>query len=167
MKKCYIMRGVPGSGKTTFAKTLLNGNFAYCSADDFRIVAGEYVYKKEETKQVHIFCWNRFEKAIKEGVEIVVVDNTNIKKWEYGKYVEFAKENEYDVEIYAFYAPVGVCFSRQTHGVPFCTMKIMSDTFDPPGNEDFVHFHGTWFTYGEFLKDCINQGYLNGDNQNE
>ena len=35
MKKLFLVRGLPGSGKSTFAKALVGSDFLVCEADKF------------------------------------------------------------------------------------------------------------------------------------
>ena len=43
MKSLILVRGIPGSGKSTFAKEISYG-FPFLSADDFFMIEGKYQF---------------------------------------------------------------------------------------------------------------------------
>ena len=82
------LRGVPGSGKSYLAthcsEYLKNpSKVAICSADQFFIESGEYKFSPKLLPKGHTHCLGLFLQALEEGKELVIVDNTNSKKWEY------------------------------------------------------------------------------------
>lgn len=82
------LRGVPGSGKSHLAthcsEYLRNpSKVAVCSADQFFIENGEYKFSPKLLPKGHTHCLELFLQALEEGKELVIVDNTNSKKWEY------------------------------------------------------------------------------------
>lgn len=94
-----IMVGIPGSGKTTFAKRILerNPHYEYVSRDEIRRTKPNYKYTKEEeelVKQLEI-------RAVQEAIllnKTVIIDDTNCylktrKNWE-----QMALDNGYRVE---------------------------------------------------------------------
>lgn len=89
-KKLILMRGLPGSGKSTLAKNLAGPGGVVYSTDDFFMVKGEYVYDSTKIVEYHKRNFDRTVEALKKGIEIIVIDNTNIKLWEMRKYVEEA-----------------------------------------------------------------------------
>ena len=84
VKRAVIMRGLPGSGKSTLAKEIASGSksFVICSADDFFMKDGEYVFNPKLLWKAHEICIKKFEANLKKETEIVILDNTNTKKWE-------------------------------------------------------------------------------------
>ena len=85
------LRGVPGSGKShlvTHCSEYLacSAKVAVCSADYFFMNSGGYRYSTKHLPQAHTHCLSLFVQAVEEGKELVVVDNTNVKKWEYEIY---------------------------------------------------------------------------------
>ena len=99
MKLCYILRGIPGSGKSLLATTLAN-NFRektiICEADDYFIKNGEYKYIAEQLSNAHKYCYDRFKLALKSQNNIIV-SNTAIREWEFEKYYDEAIKNNYIV----------------------------------------------------------------------
>jgi predicted kinase len=99
--KVYIVRGLPGSGKSTKVKTLLgNKQYVICSADNFFVdSSGRYSFVPSLIKDAHKYCQERFLKAIRNNIPTIIVDNTNTQKWEYQYYLNLADQYDYDVEI--------------------------------------------------------------------
>ena len=64
-KILYIARGLPSSGKSTFAKTLGGTHF---EADMFFMVDGEYKFDHTKLKEAHEWCRN--------GVNTAMILNT-------------------------------------------------------------------------------------------
>src|SRR6185503_16474175 len=138
MKIVYILRGLPGSGKSTIATKLINiqDGFAHIfSADQFFINEyGDYIFNSSSLKQAHEFCRNRFSAAIKNEIHPIVIDNTNTMKWEYDWYIEQASlagyshqviiVGEFSDEACTYYA------KRNTHGVPLETIIKMRNRFE-------------------------------------
>lgn len=95
MKELILFRGLPGSGKTTLAETLLDIVF---SADDYFIgVGGEYNFDPTKLKQAHEFCQNSVRDAMHDGVDKIGVSNTFTQAWEMQPYFDAAKEYGYRV----------------------------------------------------------------------
>jgi len=122
------MRGIPGSGKSTKANRLADPDGIICSADDFFMVNGEYKFDRNRISAAHNQCWNKFCVAVKNGVEIVIVDNTNTRNREFKRYVKFAEKYGYNVDTVLIEEfDVVKCFKRNTHAVPFETIQRMAD----------------------------------------
>ena len=86
-----IFRGVPGSGKSflaTHCSEYLNNSatVAVCTADSFFTKSGDYKYSAKLLPKAHAHCLEHFLRALDEGKKLVIVDNTNSKKWEYEIY---------------------------------------------------------------------------------
>lgn len=85
------LRGVPGSGKsflvTHCSEYLSNSTkVAVCSADYFLIESSGYKFSSKLLPKAHTCCLELFLQALDQGKELVVVDNTNSKMWEYKIY---------------------------------------------------------------------------------
>lgn len=73
-RNLYIVRGLPGSGKSTFAKSLGGVNY---EADMFFINEnGEYNFDPSKLKDAHNWCRHKAMDSMKSGEPIVVVSNT-------------------------------------------------------------------------------------------
>lgn len=93
MQTIYIMRGIPGSGKTTKAKSIRDKTGAIiCSADDFFIDNdGNYIFDYKKIGEAHEWCKKKAREALNYGSSIII-DNTNCRRWEFRPYIEMARE---------------------------------------------------------------------------
>jgi NEDD4-binding protein 2 len=120
-KTLVIMRGFPGSGKSSLAKQLGQGGIVLGS-DDFFVIDGKYQFDPNMLSDAHLWNQGRVLSAIKKGITPIVVDNTNVQKWEMKPYVEMAQKYGYQVELKEPNTPwkfdVDELTRRNTHNVP-------------------------------------------------
>lgn len=96
MKTLYVIRGLPGSGKTTLARQLAGSNV--CEADEFFTDESyEYKFDPKDLKWAHIYCQNKCKDLMESNVESVAVSNTSSRRWEFAPYIELAQVNGYRV----------------------------------------------------------------------
>lgn len=128
MSTVVIMRGLPGSGKSTrahqHAASASEGgkSAAICSADDYFIRSGRYKFDHRKLGEAHAWCMGQFVAALQSRTDIVIVDNTNITLWEYSNYRSIAALAHYTVQVEEMVCDseiMAVDFSRRClHGVP-------------------------------------------------
>lgn len=140
--KVYIIRGAPGTGKTTEASKIMdkNENAVHCSADNYfyEVAAVNGTSYLDEFKpwlvgKAHQFCWGAFIHAlVVMSEETIIVDNTNTYKWEYENYVLLAEELGYEVEIIItdMSKSAEVYHERNTHDVPLEVIERMLREFE-------------------------------------
>lgn len=97
-KTLILLRGISGSGKSTLAKTLV-GNGKIFSTDDYFMNDGKYHFDAEKIGHYHKKNQERTEKAMKDGVSPIIIDNTITKAWEGKPYVKLADKYGYKVKI--------------------------------------------------------------------
>lgn len=134
-KQVIILRGCSGSGKSTFIKNNFPGA-VICSADHFFLdKQGNYNFDHTKLGQAHSQCQYKFSRALEEGVNQIVVDNTNTKVSEMRPYVNMANEYDYDILIIRLDVDPDVAAKRNVHGVPADVVQNMCDRMQPlPSN---------------------------------
>ena len=94
-KILYIVRGIPGSGKSTFAKQLTANVF---EADHyFYDNDGNYKFIASEIKDAHKECQDNVRIAMESSIPKIAVSNTSTQEWEMEPYFELAKKYGYKV----------------------------------------------------------------------
>ena len=127
-----LLRGVPGSGKTTLANIILqnpaNIKTEVLSADDFFLNdAGEYIFDPSSLKEAHNDCQLRCSVRMKADVARIVVANTFTQEWEMDKYYEMAERYNYRVHSIIVENRHG---SENIHGVPKDKLQQMKSRFE-------------------------------------
>lgn len=119
MKIVYIMRGVPGSGKSTFARILANEAGVIHSTDDYFYKNGEYVFDPSLLSEYHDQNFAAFCKSLQKGISIVICDNTNTRCWHFERYTEVAARAGYLVALVVMPHPdPEIAAIRTVHSVP-------------------------------------------------
>jgi predicted kinase len=129
MKKVIIMRGVPGSGKTTWIANNAPGAVV-CSADHFFQKPDGYHFEAGKLGEAHQACQIKF--MLSMGAPLIVVDNCNLTARDMRYYVDIALAHGYDVEIRTLTTPPEVAMARQLHGVPAEHYKKLIQRFNNP-----------------------------------
>lgn len=123
MKVLYIVRGISGAGKTTFANTL---DAEVVSADDYFYVNGEYRFNKDHLKLAHLDCRNRTEDFMQRGYTIAVA-NTFTRQWEMQEYFNLAEKYGYKVFSLIVENYHG---GKNVHNVPSSSVQAQKDRFE-------------------------------------
>ena len=131
MKVAYIMRGVPGSGKSTIAKQLAGDNGSVHSTDDFFYVDGEYRFNPECLREYHDLNFEAFRNNLNNGVPVIILDNTNTRRWHFERYVEAAESTGYLVALVVLPHPAPeVAAQRTIHKVPAHAIQRMIEGWE-------------------------------------
>jgi predicted kinase len=134
-KILFIIRGVSGSGKSTFAKKIVGHDFLVCEADKYFIdkETGEYKFDFSKIKDAHKFCQDTVETYMKDSLvndqfyREIAVANTFTQEWEMEPYFKLAKEYGYTVfSIVVENRHGGV----NKHGVPEEKLEQMRNRFN-------------------------------------
>ena len=124
MKVLYITRGLPGSGKSTFAQSL---DCSFVEADMYFDHNGEYKFDPTKLRDAHNWCRNKVRDWMMVDTPKIAVSNTFTQNWEMETYYELAKEFGYTV--------FSVIVENRhdgtnTHNVPEQTIQKMKDRFE-------------------------------------
>lgn len=131
MLKMILVRGLPGSGKSTMAREIAAGSnfrgpgmgYAHLEADQFFYENGVYNFDASKLHQAHQRCLLNARTCL-EGNQSCVVSNTFTTKKELKPYFDLALE--FNI------APVVLLAQNvfgSVHGVPDETMKKMQERF--------------------------------------
>lgn len=138
-----ITRSVPGSGKSTWTHhyklSRPEGSIVcICSADDFHIdpVTKKYDWKAENQTNAHLWCLRCFTDFLvghTRPAAVVdwdlIVDNTNLRRWEIQPYYQLALAYKAPVLIKTFHCTFEESVSRNVHSVPHSTLEHMFHVF--------------------------------------
>jgi len=127
-----LVRGLPGSGKSTFANFIWN-DYAICEADKFFYdKEGNYNFDGLKLREAHEWCRNQVEIRMKDNQNNpqyypeIVVSNTFTQEWEMEAYYKLAEQYGYKVfSIIVENRHDGV----NEHGVPEEKLKQMEERF--------------------------------------
>lgn len=124
MKTLFIIRGFPGSGKTTLARIIAPK--ANAAVDDFMVNSeGEYTYDPTRLTECHELCRFAIQDYMREGVEHIAVHNTFTRKWEMTPYVEWAAHYGYSVHVITCHGQW-----QNVHNVPPRAIQRMCDRWE-------------------------------------
>jgi predicted kinase len=127
MPSLYIIRGVSGSGKSTFGSRLKAGGLVryVISADDYMIDSdGAYQFDPKRLKECHTRC-QMDAVCMLRSRESVAVCNTFTRIWEMQPYIDMARNM--DAHLYVIRCEGAF---QNLHGVPHETVKEMRDRFE-------------------------------------
>ena len=129
------MRGWPGGGKSYSANKLSEKyNAKICSADDYFMKDGKYIFDATKLGNAHGACFYKFKNEINSGKN-VIVDNTNLTYKEVSKYLEELDNTDYKVCIYEVtYNDIDKAIKYRKDNsdgknIPEDKMKMMYDKF--------------------------------------
>ncbi|XP_040282077.1 NEDD4-binding protein 2-like 1 isoform X1 [Bufo bufo] len=132
----YLLRGLPGSGKSSLARKLKRDfpSAVVFSTDDYFLMEdGTYIYDPDLLQDAHKWNQKRARKAMTRGRTPIIIDNTNIVAWHMKPYAAMALENGYGV---IFLEPnthwkfnVRELARRNSHGVPREKIQHMKDAY--------------------------------------
>lgn len=104
-KVVIINRAISGSGKTTITNCILKKlqenklTVVAHSTDDFFMLNGKYIFEFDKLKSYHKQNLENFQESIKNNLDVVICDNTNISPWETESYTQIAREYNYKILI--------------------------------------------------------------------
>lgn len=123
MKTLILLRGLPGSGKTTLGGLLSS---YVISADDYFDIYHEGKFIPEELAQAHSWCRSVVEDRMQVDWIRLVVANTFTQDWEMKTYLDLAKEYGYTVHTVIVENRNN---TKSIHNVPETTIAKMRKRF--------------------------------------
>lgn len=166
MAKLNIMIGIPGSGKTRYAKTgLSTDNTVYLSSDDIRVAMFGF---EDQTHNTEVFERMKRETliALKNGFD-VIYDATNLSKKHRSDIIKRAKMCEAEVNAYLCCTPINIILernlTRQERQIPWDKLIQMIQSIEPPmyyeGFDNIYLIDGGMYNdiydYNFLIKDCV------------
>lgn len=166
MARLNIMIGIPGSGKTKYAKiNLLNENTVYLSSDDIRVDMFGF---EDQTHNAEVFERMKRETltALQNGFD-VVYDATNLNKKRRSNIINQAKIYGAEVNAYLCCTPINIILernlTRQERRIPWDKLIQMIQSIEPPmyyeGFDNIYLIDGGMYNdiydYNDLIKDCV------------
>lgn len=166
MAKLNIMIGIPGSGKTKYAKTgLSTDNTVYLSSDDIRVDMFGF---EDQTHNAEVFERMKRETliALKNGFD-VIYDATNLNKKRRSDIIKRAKMCDAEVNAYLCCTPINIILerniTRQERQIPWDKLIQMIQSIEPPmyyeGFDNIYLIDGGMYNdvydYNFLIKDCV------------
>jgi predicted kinase len=130
----FLVRGIPGSGKSTFANHIWN-EYAVCEADKYFVdkETKEYKFDTSKLKEADEWCRNEVEIRMKDHqanpqfYPEIVVSNTFTQEWEMQAYIDLASKHGYQVVSLIIENRHG---NSNIHSVPVETLEKMRKRFE-------------------------------------
>lgn len=143
MKKLTVIRSASGGGKSFLAQSLV-ADHLLSNKDDTVVIHNtdsiwmsetydyntmqdlepsyKYYFIAELLYEAHKINLAKARLSMEHGINLIIIDNTNLDKAAYGKYVELAVEFDYELEVKRpdtpWFGNVDEHFKRNSHNVP-------------------------------------------------
>jgi len=124
MKDLILLRGVPGSGKTTLSQIISHNNVA---ADEYFDKFNDGEFDGSQLSDAHDWCQEQVEKMMSMSKSKIVVHNTFTEEWEMQDYFDLAEKYGYRVHTIVVENRHG---SKSNSDVPEHTITKMTDRFE-------------------------------------
>ena len=116
-----LIRGLPGSGKSTMAKEFARNGYAHFEADMYFVRDGKYQYDSSQIRDAHAWCQRMTRLALARG-KSVVVSNTFTQLREMAPYRSMSRQVRV-IEATGRW--------QNTHGVPAEMLERMAQRWEP------------------------------------
>ncbi len=130
VKNLVLVRGISGSGKTTFVEEFIDVSLSIAT-DDFFTLDGVYTFNPSYLSEYHQRCIDSVESEMEcPSTEIycnIVVHNTFTEEWEMQPYFDLAEKYGYNV--YTIIVE-NRHKSKSIHNVPDYVIKAQRDRFE-------------------------------------
>lgn len=133
--RVIIIRGVAGSGKSTFAKSFVDvdSNVQVFEADQYFYSGSDYNFDPTKLHQAHSDCFRRFSNYLDNNNNVTaIVANTNIKHGDMKKYIKYALNMNLTLMVFKMCTEYG-----SIHNVPETALDRMRNNFQEFNIERF------------------------------
>ena len=149
--KIYLIRGLPGSGKTTVANdinpVINDPNFIFRAATDDWFVDsdGKYKFNPSDLVVNHAACLDWFKDRVGKalGGNTIIIHNTFTMYWELHPYINHMKGKENFritvLDVFDGGLTDAELAERNTHGVGKASIERMRDRWVPWSLKDYYH----------------------------
>ena len=132
-KEIRFMHGLPGSGKTKLAQKMrLEEGAVVYNNDDLLTVHGVYKWDEDRALFAHWATQQLVADSMRQGVPLLVLDNTNLLPYHVSPYVRLAKYYGYQYTIIDVDTPwcqdITELERKNTHFVPGSVLEEMQNT---------------------------------------
>ena len=138
LRFAFIMRGVPGSGKTTFtaiisnAYKMLGHDVEVHAVDDLHTQDGIFWWDEDLEEERYEQNYLNFCKSVDNDVSFIFCDAINLQKRDYNKYIEYAQAKDYFVATVCPPLPAAdVATKRNKHDVTKEQIDEMINRWEP------------------------------------
>jgi predicted kinase len=125
-KELILLRGLPGSGKSTFARSL---GGMHMEADKYFMYSGKYEFDASKLRDAHNWCQNAVRVGMETQGQKIVVSNTFTQENELEPYYKLAERYGYRVYSLIVENRHGESENTNTHNVPLETIQKMRGRF--------------------------------------
>lgn len=133
-KQLIIIRGLPGSGKSTLSKSLVKNGIIH-STDNYFIKDGIYLFDYNKLSEYHDLNLYSAVESMEQEISPIIIDNTNICAELVLPYVEEARFYEYDIIVAETQTPwrfdIEELLKRNIHNIPRDSLEIMLKNYEP------------------------------------
>jgi len=136
-----VMRGLPGSGKSSVSKEIqrlfqtdLNEHVVrICTDEILEMCEGSYLWAGWKMPLYHSIALKMAQRAFSSNVPVVILDNTNMQKKDYEHYIFDAKQKGYTCHEFTVgeftQEAIELSFTRNSHNVPHEAIQGMARKF--------------------------------------
>ena len=125
----FLIRGLPGSGKSELAKSLsFEGKYPVYSVDDyFTDVNGNYQFIFSENHLAYKLCEENCRKSMESSCIKIFIDNVFSFDWEMQPYYKLAEEFRYRIFVLCVENRHG---GKNIHGIPEEQIQKIEHSFE-------------------------------------